>query len=178
MPIPRQTVPALQVPTLDHGRYTLGEVAPRHFTLVVFYRGLHCPICLRYLTAFQQALPEFDRRGVAVIAISTDDDARACGMADKLGSGALRIGYALSLETARQWGLYVSTSRGRTSNGLEEPARFIEPGLFLVRADGTLYYSVVQTMPFARPRVEDLLQAIDVVLEKNYPARGEFVGPD
>ena len=40
---------ALRVPTLDHGSFTLSEDAAPNFTLVVFYRSLHCPICLKYL---------------------------------------------------------------------------------------------------------------------------------
>ena len=47
--MPRQAVPALQLPTLNHGGFTLSDDAAPNFTLVVFYRGLHCPICLKYL---------------------------------------------------------------------------------------------------------------------------------
>ena len=61
------------------------------------------------------------------------------------------LAYGLPLDEARAWGLYVSTSRGKTSLGIEEPAMFSEPGLFLVRPDGTLYWGNVSTMPFARP---------------------------
>ena len=52
-------------------------------------------------------------------------------------------------------------------------AQFSEPGVFLVRADGTLYWSAIQTMPFARPHFRELLSAVDVVISKDYPARGE-----
>lgn len=79
-------------------------------------------------------------------------------------------------DQAREWGLYISTSRGMTSIGIEEPARFSEPGVFLVRPDGTLYYGAVQTMPFARPHFDELLAAIDFALAKDYPARGEYTG--
>ncbi len=74
---------------------------------------------------------------------------------------------------ARAWGLYISTGRGKTSIGIEEPALFSEPGLFLVRPDGTLYAASVNTMPFARPNFSELLKAIGMIIEKNYPARGE-----
>jgi len=47
--MPRQAVPHLQVPTLAHVSFTLSEDAAPHFTLLVFYRGLHCPICLKHL---------------------------------------------------------------------------------------------------------------------------------
>jgi hypothetical protein len=73
--------------------------------------------------------------------------------------------------------LYISTSRGQTSIGIEEPALFAEPGVFIVRPDGTLYYGAVQTMPFARPQFQDLIGAIDFAVAKDYPARGEFTGP-
>lgn len=60
-----------------------------------------------------------------------------------------------------------------TSAGIEEPAQFSEPGVFLVRADGTLYWSAIQTIPFARPHFRELLSAVDFVIAKDYPARGE-----
>ena len=175
--MPREAVPALSAPTLDHGRFTLSEDAAVNFTLVVFYRGLHCPICLKYLLELARLQAEFDKRGVKVIAISSDERVRAQAMADKLHSPALRIGYDLSLAHAREWGLYISTSRGTTSIGIEEPALFSEPGVFIVRPDGTLYYGAVQTMPFARPHFDELLAALDFALDKNYPARGEYAGP-
>ena len=85
--------------------------------------------------------------------------------------------YGLGLQTARSWGLYISAGRGATSIGIEEPALFSEPGVFLIKPDGTLYYGSTQTMPFARPQFQDLLGAIDVAIAKDYPARGEYAGP-
>jgi hypothetical protein len=97
-------------------------------------------------------------------------------MAEKVKASGVKFGYELSLKTARQWGLYISTSRGKTSIGIDEPALFSEPGVFVVRPDGTLYYGAVQTMPFARPQFQDLLGAIDFAIAKDYPARGEYAG--
>jgi len=82
----------------------------------------------------------------------------------------------VELDVARQWGLYISTSRGLTSIGIEEPALFSEPAVFIVRPDTTLYYGAVKTMPFARPNFADLFGEIDFSLAKNYPARGEYTG--
>lgn len=176
MLMPRQAVPALHVPTLAHGDFKLADDAAANFTLVVAYRGLHCPICAKYLLELGRLQPEFDKRGVKVIALSSDVRERAQAMADKLNAPNLRVGYGLGLATARAWGLYISTSRGVTSIGIEEPALFSEPGVFIVRPDGTLYYAAVQTMPFARPHFDELLAAVDFALAKNYPARGEHSG--
>jgi len=174
MLMPRQPVPALKVSTLAHGEFSLAADAPLNFSLLVFYRGLHCPICTKYLLELGRLLPEFETRGVKVLALSSDTQERAQAMADKLKAPDLRIGYGLPLAEAREWGLYISTSRGVTSIGIEEPALFSEPGLFFVRPDGRLYYGAVQTMPFARPHFDELLAALDFALAKNYPARGEY----
>ena len=176
MLIPRHAVPSLLVDTLADGAFTLSEDAPLHFTLVVFYRGLHCPICLKYALELGRLQPEFDKRGVKVLLVSGDGRERAQAFADKLNAPGLRVGYGLSLSSAREWGLYISTSRGKTSTGVEEPALFSEPGVFLVRADGALYYGAVQTMPFARPHFDELMAAVDFAVAKDYPARGEYTG--
>ena len=173
MLMPRQPVPDLNVPTLAHGDFVLSADAAAGFTMLVFYRGLHCPICLKYLLELGRLLPEFDKRGVKVLALSSDTRERASAMAGKLGAPDLRMGYDLPLSVARAWGLYISTSRGMTSAGVEEPALFSEPGLFLVRPDSSLYYGAVQSMPFARPHFDELLAALDFAIAKDYPARGE-----
>ena len=176
MLMPRQPTPALKVPTLDHGVFDLAADAAEHFSLVVFYRGLHCPICAKYLLELARLVPEFEKRGVKVVALSSDTQERTQKMADKLDAPGLRMGYGLPLNVARQWGLYISTARGMTSIGIEEPALFSEPAVYIVRPDSTLYYGAVQTMPFARPNFADLLGAIDFALAKDYPARGEYTG--
>jgi alkyl hydroperoxide reductase subunit AhpC len=176
MLMPRQAVPNLKVATLSHGEFDLQSDLATNFTLLVFYRGLHCPICAKYLLELGRLQPEFDKRGVKVVALSGDTRERAQAMADKLKAPDLRIGHGVPLARAREWGLYISTSRGTTSIGIEEPALFAEPGVFIVRPNGTLYYGAVQTMPFARPHFDELLGAIDFALAKDYPARGEYVG--
>lgn len=175
--LPRQPVPGLDVALTRGGRYTLGQQPGEHFDLLVFYRGLHCPICASYLTEFERLAPEIKKRGVRCVAISADPEDRARQMADKVKAESIEIAYGLALEKAREWGLYISTTRGNTSVGIDEPEHFSEPGLFLVKPDATLYYAAVQTMPFARPSFEDLMAGIDFAVSKNYPARGEYTGP-
>lgn len=174
--LPRHPVPSLNVPLVNGGHFCLGADPGEKFDLIVFYRGLHCPICAKYLLELERLSPEFASRGVQVLAVSSDDEARGKEMSEKVKASGTKFGHSLSLRSARQWGLYISASRGKTSIGIEEPALFSEPGVFLVRPDGTLYYGAVQTMPFARPQFQDLIGAIDFAVAKDYPARGEFTG--
>jgi len=170
---PRQPVPPLHLELADGGTFDVAAEKPASFKLVVFYRGLHCPICKTQLRELESKLDEFDKRGVSVVAVSSDSRERAEQTKRAWGLTRLRLGYGLDLGSARRWGLFISTGHGMTSTGVEEPARFSEPALYLIRPDGTLYFGSVQTMPFARPHFSDILPAIDYVLKNNYPARGE-----
>ena len=171
--MPRQPVPALTVDTLSGQRWTLAPGSSERFNLIVFYRGYHCPICKTYLKELDGLVDEFAKRGVAVFALSSDTPERARLAQEEWGLANLDLGYDLSIEAARSWGLYVSASRGKTSAGIDEPALFSEPGLFLMRPDLTLYWANIQTMPFARPHFREILAGLDFAIAKDYPARGE-----
>ena len=170
---PRKPVPGLEVPTLDGETWKLAEAKPDNFTMIVFYRGFHCPICSNYMRDLDRKLGDFAARGVEVIGISTDDEDRTRQTREGWGLENLRLGYGMSIDKAREWGLYVSSSRGKTSAGVEEPPLFNEPGVFLVRPDGNLYAALVGSMPFARPHFSEVLKALQFIIEKDYPGRGE-----
>ncbi len=174
--MPRERTPDLSLPLTSGGRFDLSKDAGPHGAMLLFYRGLHCPLCAKQLTELATLLPEFDKRGVTVVAISSDGEDRAGEMAKSVDAPAMNIAYDFALSEARDWGLYISTSRGKTSIGIEEPDLFHEPGLMLVKPDRSLYYLSIQTMPFARPKFEDILGAIDFAIEKDYPARGHYAG--
>lgn len=172
---PRQQVPALEAPLVGGGTFKLADEKPEHFTMVVFYRGLHCPICATYLGDLHNRLDALAEKGVSVIVLSSDNEERATEAKQKWNLPNLRLGYGISLDTARAWGLFISTGRGKTSIGVEEPALFSEPALYLVRPNGELYFGTVQTMPFARPAFGDIVKALDFVIAKDYPGRGEVI---
>ena len=176
MLMPRKKTPDLTLPLVGGATFDLAAETSERGTVICFYRGLHCPICARYLTELEAQTPEFAKRGVTTVAVSSDDAERGQAMAEKIGAKALRVAYGLPLATAKEWGLYISTSRGKTSIGIEEPALFSEPGLFMVGPDQALYYASVQTMPFVRPSFSELVSSLDFAIEKNYPARGEYAG--
>jgi peroxiredoxin len=171
--LPRRRVPDLSLPLAGGGSWRLSDQKPKHFTMLVFYRGMHCSVCRSYLGELQTMHAKFSTLGVTPIAISADDAERACSAEARWGLEDLCVAYGLSLPQARSWGLYVSSGRGRSSLGIEEPPMFIEPALFLVRPDRTLYYAAVQSMPFARPCFVDMLCGIELAIARDYPARGE-----
>lgn len=161
--------PAFRFPLLSGGTFDLTDEAPDHFTLVIFYRGLHCPLCRKQMET--DVVPNLDalaEKGVTVIAVSMDEEARAREQQDEWAFGNLRVGYALPEAMARDWGLYISKAR----EGSSEPAIFSEPGMTLVRPDGRVFAHWQQSVPFARPQMEDLISGIGFIIDKGYPARG------
>jgi len=167
-PRPRTSAPSLTVSLTDGTAWRLADQSPEAFTLVVFYRGLHCPVCADYNASLNDLVDAYAKRGVDLITVSMDTEERAQRAKDEWGLDRLDVGYGLTGTQARDWGLYVS-------EGIkdEEPALFSEPGLFLVRPDNTLYYAAVNSMPFGRPDPEALLGALDFIDQHDYPARGE-----
>ncbi len=165
---PRQPAPTLEVKLLDGSNWRLRDAKPAVFEMIVVYRGLHCPICKTYLGDLEAKLPEFTKRGVDVIAISTDSRDRAESAKAEWGLNNLRIGHDLAIDTARDWELFISTA---IRDG--EPPLFSEPGLFLVKPDGTLFFASRGSAPWGRPPLDQMLRGIDVATERKMPARGE-----
>lgn len=167
MLLPNKKVPNLELDLINGSKWSLEKQDPENFTMIVFYRGLHCPICKKQLEELKTKLEDFSKKGVNVIAISMDTEKRAKLSAEKWDIESLPVAYAMDEETARKWGLFISNA---TSDS--EPDIFSEPGLFLIRPDLKLYSASIQTMPFARPPFDDLLKSLDFILDKDYPARG------
>lgn len=165
---PTEKVPELQLDLINDTQWSLDAQESDRFTMLVFYRGLHCPKCKMQLESLAKKLKDFSERGIHVIAISCNTEELAKKTAEKWDIPELPVGFNLSLDKAREWGLFISKGISE-----KEPEHFSEPGIFLVRPDNTLYASSIQTMPFARPKFDDLLQAIDFIKKENYPARGE-----
>lgn len=166
--LPRKKVPRLIVETTSGMQWDLREQKPVNFTMVIFYRGMHCPVCKSYLQELNEKIEKFQEKGVNAICISANNQSLAEKTVKEWEIDKLTVGYDFDTEDARKWDLYISEGIKN-----EEPTAFFEPGLFLIKPDNSLYAASIQTMPFARPKFDELLKAIDFVLDKDYPARGE-----
>ncbi|GAB4362619.1 MAG: peroxiredoxin-like family protein [Oricola sp.] len=170
---PGQKAPALAFDTVAHGRYELGASAVGNGTLLVFYRGGHCPICRAQLKELDDQIGDFAIRGIEIAALSGDSRERAKETVETMQIIRLPVGYGLDIRRARDdWGLFVSTAR----EGTDEPRFFNEPGHFWIAGDGTVVFSVIQSLPQIRPSANAILRAIDKIAASGAPPRGSYRG--
>ena len=170
MALPTKPAPALSVPLVQGGTWTLTDQSDETFTIVVFYRGKHCPICKTYMKEIDALMDQAADQGIGVVAVSMDSEDRARDTHAEIETTKLPIGYGMTEAAAREWGLYITTGR----DGTAEPAVFSEPGLFVVQPDGVIFFAQKQSAPFTRPDFAKLLGGLKFASEKNYPARGDL----
>ena len=136
-------------------------------TVVFFYRGVHCPVCKRQIEELASHEEEMRAAGLAVAAVSMDDNDRFARQGKEWDLGSLTIGHGLTEASARDWGLYLSDKVKDA-----EPARFAEPCTAVLKADGSIYAMFHQNTPIARPRLDDLMQGLAFVKKNDCPVRG------
>jgi peroxiredoxin len=145
--------------------------------VVTFYRGVWCPYCNMDLQALQAALPEFDRRGVRLVAISpqTAVNSRRSARENKLGFPILADpGNAVAASFGLRFALpdYLVTLyrdvfkndltvvNGDASWTLPMPARFV------IMPDGVVAYAEVNADYTIRPDPSELLPVLDAAMTK------------
>ena len=164
---PKETAPELHINLVNGTTWMLSDQSPDLFTMLLFYRGKHCPLCKKQLEALQNKRSEFTDRDVNIIAISSDNEDVAKATYEEWDIDDIPLGYGFSIDDAREWGLFIS-------EGIkDEPEYFTEPGFFLVKPDRTIHWESIQSMPFARPTFDHILKGIDYIKKEDYPARGE-----
>lgn len=162
---PKQTVPRL-----GGGEIVLGQPDQGHdWQMVVIYRGLHCPLCKRYLGQLEELADGFYAAGIDLVVASGDPEEKAQAFKDEVGL-SIPMGFGLTVEQMRDLGVYVSSPRSPK----ETDRPFPEPGLFVVNSEGKLHIVDISNAPFARPDLKSLLAGLEFIRANDYPIRGTY----
>lgn len=152
-------------PALNGEDITVGTPKDR-WTLLIVYRGRHCPKCKAYLNKLQAMLPAWNAI-MDIVVVSADTREKAQADADEFG-WTFPLAYGLTEPQMRNLGLYVSDPLSEA----ETDARFAEPGTFAIRPDGTLMLVDISNGPAARPDLEVLLSGMQFNIDNDRPTRG------
>lgn len=144
---------------------SIGQQKER-WTLLVVYRGRHCPRCKRYLNKLNASLQSWtDIMDVVVVSADTQEKAAA----DKEEFGwTFDLCYGMTENQMRSLGLYVSEPLSEA----ETTGLFAEPGTFAIRPDGSLMLVDISNGPAARPDLEELLDGMKFNIDNDRPVRG------
>lgn len=162
--------PKITVPKLGGGELDISTPAEGYdWKLVVVYRGKHCPLCTNYLKDLSDALPEINKIGVDVVALSADSESRAQEQISGINPN-YEVGYGLTIEQMKILWLYISGVK----NGMNVEAPFAEPGLFVINEKGNLHMIDISNVPFMRPEISRVLGGMTFMknLKGDFPVNG------
>lgn len=161
-------LPAITLPLVGGGEATLGHTNADHvWQIVIIYRGLHCPICHKYLSRLQELGEGFAKASAEILAVSADPLEKAQAMVD---SHQLKfpVAYDLSIPQMHELGLYISKPRSPQ----ETDRAFAEPATFALNKEGRIQLIELSNTPFNRADLSELLETVKWIDENNYPIRG------
>lgn len=170
MPTPKPVAGSLVEPMTfaKVGGDMLSIGGPReNWTLLIVYRGKHCPRCKTYLNTLDAMLSKWTDAGFDVVVVSADTDAKAAADLAEFG-WSFDLGYGLSEAQMATLGLYVTEPLSPN----ETDRRFAEPGTFVIRPDGSLLLAAISNGPSARPELSALLDGMVFTKDNNRPPRG------
>ncbi|GAB0117836.1 peroxiredoxin-like family protein [Acidisoma sp. 7E03] len=138
--------------------------------VVSFYRGVWCPYCNMELQALQAALPEFEKLGASLVAISpqTPVNSRKSVRQNALGFPILSD---TQNDVADAFGLrfqlpdylvdlYKSLKNDLPAFNGDESWTLPMPARYVIAQDGTILYAEVNPDYTRRPEPEDMLPAL------------------
>ncbi|MBB5723181.1 peroxiredoxin [Loktanella ponticola] len=158
-------VPEMKFAKVGGGELTFGGTKDR-WSLLVVYRGKHCPRCKRYLSKFNDMLSDWTDI-MDVMVVSADTAERAQSDVAEFG-WKFDVGYGMTEPQMRQLGLYVSDPLSEA----ETTTRFAEPGTYALRPNGELMLVDISNGPASRPDLDELLDGMRFNIDKDRPVRG------
>src|SRR5210317_659291 len=94
--IPGKKAPSLNVETISENAWSLDKHLNKSKCMIVFYRGLHCPVCSDFLKQLDDQLLDYKKSNTEVIAISMDSKKKEAKAKTAWGIVNLNIGYGLN----------------------------------------------------------------------------------
>ena len=164
-PIPNSQIAQMDLSLIDGSTRVLGG-AQKRWTLLIVYRGKHCPRCKRYLNKFNGLLDEWQSL-MDVLVVSADTLDKALSDQQEFG-WRFPLAYGLTEPQMRALGLYITEPLSPE----ETDRNFAEPGTFAIRPDGSLMLIDISNGPASRPDLEELLDGMRFNIENDRPARG------
>ena len=166
--------PSFSAPALINGNdiaqdYSLDQFIGKNEVIFFFYPKDFTFVCPSELHAFQDKMAEFDKRGVKVVACSTDTEESHWGWAqvDKNHGGIKGIKYPIVADTNKTisdaFGVLVGEYDFDEMGALVANGPMIAyRGLFLIDKAGVVRHSLINDLPLGR-NVDEAIRMVDAL---------------
>jgi peroxiredoxin len=144
--------PEFALATEDGGSFT-NEDLKGQTTILVFYPFAFSPVCTDQLQIYEEVLPEFERRGAKLYAVSTDASYAQIAFKEKLGVSIPQLSdFEPKGAASKQLGAYF------------EPAGMTNRAIVIFDPDGVVSWSYVADSPGELPGANLILDALDALV--------------
>jgi peroxiredoxin len=166
-----EKIPVAMLPDASGKKVDLNKVVSAKPTVLIIYRGGWCPYCSKQLSGLQQAIPELEKMGYQLVAISTDAPA---GLTQSVTKE--KLSYTLlsdaDLKLSRQLGIAFKAPKAywemlpKTTDGKNADLLLPVPSVFILDKSGVIHFEYIN--PDFRQRLSpDLLKAAAASIKKD-----------
>ena len=153
--------------------FSLDQYLGKKYVVFFFYPKDFTFVCPTELHAFQEKLAEFESRGVAVVACSTDTEQSHWGwlQLDKKQGGIKGITYPIVADTTKTISMNYGTLFGdydvdENGNLVADGPMIAYRGLFLIDKEGKVRHALINDLPLGR-NIDEMLRMVDAMLYTN-----------
>lgn len=153
-------VPEINLPQVTGGTFSLNKSMSESddWHLIIFFRGSWCSVCVQDLKDLESQLGHFQKKGIRLVTISTDQTEDLNKMVDE-NTLSFPVLHEDSLQTLQDYGVkYHGPDAPYNDHGEHG-----EPAYFLIDKDGRLLYQQIQMSPFGRPTATELRKIIQYI---------------
>lgn len=164
------TLPEITLGNAVGNQVRIQDILQEHKVVIAFYRGNWCPYCNIQLRALQQAIPEFEAKGVKLVVIGpeTPDNSlttkekheltfEVLSDIDNKVARSLNLVYQLPAdlqELYKKFGIDLDTNQGNENQELPIAATYV------VEQDGTISYHFLEEDYKLRADPQEILAAL------------------
>ena len=150
-------------------KFSLDQYLGQKYVVFFFYPKDFTFVCPTELHAFQEKLADFESRGVAVVACSTDTEQSHWGwlQLDKKQGGIKGITYPIVADTTKTISMNYGTLFGDydvddNGNLVADGPMIAYRGLFLIDKKGIVRHALINDLPLGR-NVDEALRVVDAL---------------
>lgn len=165
-----EKIPTVILSDVSGQGFDLNKAVANKPTILIFYRGGWCPFCTKQLSQIQDIIPELEKTGYQILAISTDSPEGLMQSADKG-----KLNYTLlsdaDLNVSKQFGIAYKAPKGywdmlpKTTGGKNVDLLLPVPSVFILDKAGIIHFEYINP-DFKQRLSTELLRTVSQVIYK------------